>query len=59
VFAVDDLLEIGSSGGAAALGLESWAEAAVDVSHSQFAGVEDWRSALVAGCSADVLRIPR
>ena len=59
VFAVDDLLEIGSSGGAAALGLESWAEVAVDVNHPQFAGAEDWRSGLVAGCSADVLRIPR
>jgi hypothetical protein len=28
---------------------------AVDVEHPQLAGVEDWRSALVAGCSADVL----
>jgi formimidoylglutamate deiminase len=55
VFAVDDLLEIGSIGGANALGLESWRDVAVDVGHPQLAGVEDWRSALVAGCSADVL----
>jgi formimidoylglutamate deiminase len=56
VFSVDDLLAIGSRGGAAALGLESWPDVAVDVNHPQLAGVEDWRSALVAGCSADVLR---
>ena len=54
VFAVDDLLALGSAGGAQALGLESWPEAAVDLKHRQLAGVEDWRSALVAGCSADV-----
>jgi cytosine/adenosine deaminase-related metal-dependent hydrolase len=56
VFSVDRLIEIGSEGGAAALGLDSWPDVAVDVSHPQLAGVEDWRSALVAGCSADVLR---
>jgi formimidoylglutamate deiminase len=55
VFAVDDLLAIGSEGGATALGLESWPDTAVDVEHPQLAGVEDWRGALVAGCSADVL----
>jgi formimidoylglutamate deiminase len=54
VFAVDDLLAIGSAGGAEALGLESWPDVAVDVGHPQLAGVEDWRSALVAGCSAEV-----
>ena len=43
--------------GATALGLDAWPDAAVDVGHPQLAGVEDWRSALVAGCSADVLRI--
>src|SRR5204863_4723581 len=59
VFAVDQLLEIGSERGATALGLESWPETAVDVEHPQLAGVEDWRSALVAACSADVLRTPR
>jgi cytosine/adenosine deaminase-related metal-dependent hydrolase len=56
VFSVDRLLEIGSEGGATVLRLDSWPDAAVDVSHPQLAGVEDWRSALVAGCSADVLR---
>jgi formimidoylglutamate deiminase len=55
VFEVDDLLAIGSTGGAKALGLESWPDVAVDVGHTQLAGVEDWRNALVAGCSADVL----
>jgi formimidoylglutamate deiminase len=55
VFAVDELLAIGSDGGAAALGIESWPDVAVDLEHSQLAGVEDWRNALVASCSADVL----
>ena len=55
VFAVDDLLAIGSLAGANALGLESWPDTAVDVHHPQFAGVEDWRNALVASCSADVI----
>ena len=59
VFAVDDLLAIGSSGGAGALGLGSWSDIAVDVEHPQLTGVDDWRSALVAGCSADVLRDAR
>jgi formimidoylglutamate deiminase len=56
VFAVDDLLAIGSLGGANALGVESWPDLAVDVHHPQLAGVEDWRSALVASCSAEVVR---
>jgi formimidoylglutamate deiminase len=59
VFAVDELLDIGSLGGGRALGLESWPEVVVDTGHPQLAGVEDWRNALVAGCSADVLRTPR
>ncbi|HEX3455378.1 MAG TPA: amidohydrolase family protein, partial [Gaiellaceae bacterium] len=54
VFAVDDLLEIGSTGGAGALGIDSWPDVAVDVGHPQLTGVEDWRNALVASCSADV-----
>jgi formimidoylglutamate deiminase len=54
VFAVDDLLAIGSAGGAKALGLESWPEVGVDLRQPQLAGVEDWRGALVAGCSANV-----
>jgi formimidoylglutamate deiminase len=55
VFAVDDLLDIGSNAGGRALGLGSWPEVEVDVDHRQLAGVEDWRNALVAGCSSDVL----
>jgi formimidoylglutamate deiminase len=58
VFAVDELLEIGSASGAKALGLEAWADVAVDLAHPQLAGVEDWRGALVAGCSAEVLVRP-
>jgi formimidoylglutamate deiminase len=59
VFAVDDLLAIGSVGGAGALALKAWPDAAVDVEHQQLAGVDDWRGALLAGCSADVLRDAR
>ena len=59
VFTLDELLAIGSDAGAKALGVESWPDVAVDVNHLQLAGVEDWRSALVAGCSASVLRVPR
>jgi formimidoylglutamate deiminase len=59
VFAVDELLDTGSLGGGRALGLESWPEVVVDTGHPQLAGVENWRNALVAGCSADVLRTPR
>jgi len=55
VFTVDELLAMGSESGANALGLESWPDVAVDLAHPQLAGVEDWRSALVAGCSADVV----
>jgi formimidoylglutamate deiminase len=55
VFAVDDLLEIGTVGGATALGLDSWPDIGVDIHHSQLAGVDDWRNALVASCSADVI----
>jgi len=55
VFAVDDLLEIGSAVGGSSLGLDSWPDLAVDVGHPQLAGVDDWRNALVAGCSSDVL----
>jgi formimidoylglutamate deiminase len=59
VFAVDDLLAIGSASGATALGIESWPDVAVDVGHPQLARVADWRSALVAGCSASVFRASR
>jgi formimidoylglutamate deiminase len=55
VFSVDELLAIGSVRGSDALRLDSWPDLAVDLEHPQLAGVEDWRSALVASCSADVL----
>ena len=57
VFVVDELLPIGSANGARALDLDEWPEVAVDVGHPQLAGVEDWRNALVAGCSADIFVI--
>ena len=59
VFAVDDLLAIGSASGAKALGIESWPKVAVDVADPQLVRVADWRNALVAGCSAGVFRPPR
>jgi formimidoylglutamate deiminase len=55
VFAVDELFAIGSTNGAGSLGLDEWPDVAVDTGNAQLAGVGDWRSALVAGCSADVL----
>ena len=55
VLAVDDLLAIGSAHGGRSLGLDTWPDVAVDIEHRQLVGVEGWRSALVAGCSADVL----
>ncbi len=58
VFTTADLLEIGSARGAAALGLEGWAPIEVDTAHGSLAGVaaEHVPAALIAGCSADVLR---
>jgi len=55
VFTVDALLSIGTDEGAAALGLETWPDTAVDSSHPQLRGVEEPLRALVAGCSADVV----
>jgi formimidoylglutamate deiminase len=55
VFTVDALLAIGADEGAASLGLESWPSIALDVSHPQLRGVDDPRSAVVHGCSADVV----
>jgi formimidoylglutamate deiminase len=56
VIACESLLSVGSDQGAASLGLQSWAEIEVDLSHPQLEGVEedDVRAALVFGCSADV-----
>ena len=55
VFGVDDLLAIGSANGARALGLESWPDVNVDVGNPQLSEVGDWRNALVAACSSEVL----
>jgi formimidoylglutamate deiminase len=50
------LLAFGADEGAAALGLERWPDAEVDLEHPSLAGVEpeDIPAALVFGCSADV-----
>jgi formimidoylglutamate deiminase len=50
------LLELGSAGGAASLGLDEWDEVEVDLEHRSLAGIpaEDVPAALVFGCSADV-----
>jgi formimidoylglutamate deiminase len=54
-----ELLQIGSSEGAAALGLAEWPEAAVDLGHAALAGVprEELQAALVFGCAADVFSL--
>src|SRR3954447_4595203 len=58
VISIDSLLCFGSDEGAAALGLEEWPDAVIDVEHPQLRGVEDGAlyEALVFGCSSDVLR---
>jgi formimidoylglutamate deiminase len=57
VIAVGSLLSFGSDEGAAALGLESWPDASVDLDHPSLRGVDerDVLNALVFGCAADVL----
>jgi formimidoylglutamate deiminase len=57
VIAVERLLEIGSGGGAAALGLDEWEPVEVDLDHPSLRGVDpnDMPAALVHGCAADVL----
>jgi formimidoylglutamate deiminase len=56
VLSVDALLASGTSEGAAALGLETWADVEVDLEHRSLAGVDrvDVEAALVFGCGADV-----
>jgi formimidoylglutamate deiminase len=58
VLTVDALLSMGSDEGAASLGLEAWPEIAIDRAHPQLRGVDEPLSALVAGCSADVVVRP-
>jgi formimidoylglutamate deiminase len=57
VVPVETLLSYGSTEGAAALGLERWPDASVQLEHASLAGVEpnDLPGALVFGCSAEVL----
>jgi formimidoylglutamate deiminase len=56
VISASTLLCFGSDEGAAALGIESWDDVAVDVSHLALEGIEgDVLAALVMSCSADVL----
>jgi formimidoylglutamate deiminase len=57
VISVSTLLCCGADEGAAALGLERWADVEVDLEHPALAGIEpqDLHAALVFGCSAEVL----
>jgi len=56
VFTVDALLAIGSDEGAASLGLEDRPAITIDGAHPQLRGAADPLCALVASCSADVVR---
>ena len=58
VIPVDALLSCGSDEGAAALGLQAWPDAVVDVEHPQLRGVEEAAiyEALVFSCTGTVLR---
>jgi formimidoylglutamate deiminase len=57
VIPVDQLLAIGSSVGAKALGIEEWPAVEVDLGHQSLLGVErdDVPAALVHGCGAEVV----
>jgi formimidoylglutamate deiminase len=58
VVSLDALLDAGTSEGAAALGLDEWPEATVDLAHPQLRAVEADAvyDALVFGCAGEVLR---
>jgi formimidoylglutamate deiminase len=58
VISLDSLLCFGTDEGAAALGLEEWPDAVIDLEHPQLRGVDEASvyDALVFGCSGDVLR---
>jgi formimidoylglutamate deiminase len=58
VISLDALLRAGTEEGAAALGLDDWPDATVDLEHQQLRGVhpEAVYDALVFGCASDVLR---
>ncbi len=55
---LDELRRIGAAHGAAALGLDTWPDAVVDLDHPALRGVaaEDVYAALVFSCGGDVLR---
>src|SRR6266487_1481084 len=57
ILSPDALLSFGADEGAAALGLESWSEIAIDLEHPSLRGIpeQDVFAALVSGCSAEVL----
>jgi hypothetical protein len=58
VISIDALLAFGSDEGAAALGLETWPDAVVDLDDPQLRGVDErgLYEALVFSCSGSVLR---
>jgi formimidoylglutamate deiminase len=58
VISLDALLSFGSDEGAAALGLETWPDACVDLEHPQLRGVDEGAvyEALVFSSTGDVLR---
>ncbi len=54
VLSTETLLCYGADEGAGALGLETWDDAVVDLSHPSLHGVDDVFDGLIAGCGADV-----
>ena len=58
IFTVEELCSIGAGLGAAALGLETWPDAVVDLAHPQLRGVDEpsLYEALIFSCTGDVLR---
>jgi formimidoylglutamate deiminase len=60
ILGAPELLAIGSSNGAAAIGLDEWPPIEVDTGHRSLRGVDpdDVPSALIAGCGADVFVDP-
>jgi formimidoylglutamate deiminase len=59
VFAPEELYRFGGEQGARTLGIESWPEIEIDLTHRSLAGVadDDMRAALLAGSAADVVAL--